>query len=126
MRWDRLDTTLTFGQRSAPKVFSAIVDWQRGYLPVECDQALAVILQVRLELGIPIAAHKTEGPTLCLTFLGTQIDTTHMESSDKLSHEKAMVDNWRNKKVQTKGDLQSLIGHVATVVLPGHISQATH
>ena len=113
IRWEHntfIDTALPFGLRLAPKIFSAFADtlawvmWQRGikwqlhYLdnflflgsPNSVDYALA--LQQAIDtckcLGVPVAAHKTEGPSTCLTFLGIQIDTVAMCLSlaeDKLS-----------------------------------------
>ena len=76
-------------------------------------------------MSLYIAAHKTEGPSCQLTFLGIQIDTIRMELNlppDKLARITAMVLEWRGKKVATKKQLQSLVGslsHAASVVIPG-------
>ena len=152
IRWGEevfIDTALPFGLRSAPKIFSATSDalaWilqARGvthqlhylddYLLVgppgtpTCAQALQCTLVTCQELGVPVAAHKTEGPSCQLTFLGIQIDTSRMELSlppDKLAHISATVDEWRGKQAATKRQLQSLIGtlsHAATVVIPGRV-----
>ena len=150
IRWGQdvyIDTALPFGLRSAPKIFSALSDalaWilksrgvshQLHYLDdfllvgapnsTECAQALQSTLQACQELGVPVATHKTEGPSCQLTFLGIRIDTLKMEISlppDKLTYVTAMVLEWRNKKVAAKKQLQSLIGtlsHAASVVTPG-------
>ena len=150
LRWGGyvyIDTALPFGLRSAAKIFSALADalaWilhaegvihQLHYLDdflvlgppddPECGQALSRTLQVCQDLGVPIAAHKTEGPSKQLTFLGIQVDSIKMELSlppDKLTRITAMVLQWREKRVASKRDLQSLIGtlsHAATVVPPG-------
>jgi hypothetical protein len=77
------------------------------------------------EAGSPVAAHKTEGPSTCLTFLGIQIDSVAMQLSlppDKLSRIRGLVLSWRSKRAATKQELQSLIGHLshaATVVQHG-------
>ena len=41
-----------------------------------CKQALDKTLEWCSHLGIPIAAHKTEGHTISLVFLGIELDTT--------------------------------------------------
>ena len=150
IRWGQdvyIDTALPFGLRSAPKIFAALSDalaWilhsrgathQLHYLDdflllgapgsQECSQSLQLTLATCQELGVPVASHKTEGPTCCLTFLGIHIDSVSMELSllaDKLARVSAMVRDWSNKRVATKRQLQSLIGtlsHAATVVAPG-------
>jgi len=98
MKWkERLyvDTALTFGLRSAPKIFSALADallWileSEGvdglhYLDdflifgppslEESGDLLAKVLEIFARLGIPVARDKTEGPTRVITFLGIEID----------------------------------------------------
>ena len=76
---------------------------------------------------MPVAAHKTEGPSSSLTFLGICVNTVSMELSlppDKLARimTAQAVLEWRDRKVATKKQLQSLIGtlsHAASVVVPG-------
>ena len=142
-----VDTALPFGLRSAPKIFSAFADalawilhargvvWQLHYLddflflgaPTDnsCGRALDVALDTCGELGVPVAAHKTEGPASQLTFLGILVDTVTMSLSlpgDKLTRILGLVLSWRSKKTASKRELQSLIGHLshaAMVVLPG-------
>ena len=41
----------------------------------ECQANLEKMLDCCSKLGIPIAQEKCEGPTTCLTFLGTEIGT---------------------------------------------------
>ena len=142
-----IDTALPFGLRSAPKIFSAFADalawimhrrgvrWQLHHLddflflgpPKEttCAVALQEVHATCRDLGVPVATHKTEGPTTQLTFLGIQVDTEAMQLSlapEKLSQILALVLSWRSRQSATKQELQSLIGHLshaATVVLPG-------
>ena len=103
IRWGQdifIDTALPFGLRSAPKIFSAVVDvlaWilhsqgvthQLHYLDdfllvgppesPECGQSLQLTLSICGELDVPVAAHKTEGPSCALTFLGICIDTVSL------------------------------------------------
>ena len=60
-----------------------------------------------------------------LVFLGIELDTVGLQlrlPSEKLVHIEALIQSWPCKKVASKGELQSLIGHLshaATVVKPG-------
>ena len=96
-----IDTVLPFGLRSAPKIFTAvanapeyILQQQRvshimyyldDYLlfgsPGTSDYQIALYttMQECSSLGVPIAEHKTEGPTQALTFLGIEVDTERMK-----------------------------------------------
>ena len=150
IRWGQhkyVDIALPFGLRSAPKIFSAVADalaWiiaangvtrQLHYLDDflflgppnsnECALSLQTALQACRLLGMPVATHKTEGPSSQLTFLGIQIDTVAMQLSldkAKLARISALVFSWRSKRSASKQELQSLIGHLshaATVVQHG-------
>ena len=92
MRWrDQLyvDKVLPFGLRSAPKIYSAVADGLQWILREagvdiihylddfliagspssrQCKQSLEKSLALCMELGVPVAPHKTEGPTSCLFF----------------------------------------------------------
>ena len=105
-----IDTALPFGLRSAPKIFSAVSDalawilqsrgtiWQLHYLDdflfmgpprdPTCAATLQEALTTLTTLGVPVATHKTEGPSTRLTLLGIQVDTEAMQlrlAQDKLS-----------------------------------------
>lgn len=125
IRWGQhtyVDTALPFGLRSVPKRFSAVADtlaWVMSANGVtrhlhylddflflgppnhdECASSLHTALQVCSQLGVPVANHKTEGPTTKLTFLGIQIDTEAMQlrlAQDKLTRISAIVFAWRSK-----------------------------
>ena len=59
------------------------------------DMALGTCAQ----LGVPIAAHKTEGPTHVLTFLGIKVDTVEQEirlPTEKLRRLQGEIRNWIN------------------------------
>ena len=126
MNWKGLlyiDQTLSFGLRSAPKIFNSIADaleWivrAKGaeltyhYLddfivigaPVssECAHNLEILLDACKEFGIPVATHKCTGPTTCLVFLGILIDTVRMEISlpeEKLEQLKSLLSAWKGRK----------------------------
>ena len=100
MRWEGktyIDPMLPFGLRSAPKIFNAVADmlnWRlqevgfpliRHYLDdyiiitppniIRCRELITILHREGSRLGVPIAVHKCDGPTTCITFLGIKIDT---------------------------------------------------
>ena len=141
------DGALPFGLRSAPKIFNAVADaleWcirQQGVALVEhylddyivmgpptteqCHSDLQTLERVCGELGVPLAPHKREGPTTCLTFLGIEIDTVAGSlrlPAEKLQRLVSTIQNWGDRKVCTRKELESLIGllnHACKVVRPG-------
>ena len=149
MQWKGklFDTALPFGLRSAPKLFNALADaleWimrSRGLRHVahylddfitvgslesdECAHNLHVALLTCEELGVPVAGHKCEGPSTCLTFLGIEVDTMAMELRlplDKLRRLKLLVAEWCHRKSCLRKELESLVGHLShacKVVKPG-------
>ena len=109
-----VDRALPFGLRSAPKIFTAVADavaWslhcsgiehQIHYLdnflffaaPGRGDTVLQAVLSVLSFLGVPVSAHKTEGPSPQVTFLGILIDTRRSQlrlTEPKLSRLQSMV-----------------------------------
>ena len=104
MRWNgRLfcNSTMPFGLRSAPIIFSAVADtleWivkSRGAShvfhhvddfvilgppnSVKCGGDLGLLMQACTELGVLVAEDKTEGPSTYLTILGIEVDSLAME-----------------------------------------------
>lgn len=64
-------------------------------------------------LGIPIAANKTEGPSTTLEFMGIILDTVRMEArlpADKVERIQASLALFQTKRTCTLKELQSLIG----------------
>lgn len=93
----------------------------REHAQAMLEQALALCV----ELGVPMAAKKTEGPTTCLTFLGIELDTIRMRArlpDDKLADLRRLTEVWVSKSTATVKELQSLAGvlnFAACVVRPG-------
>lgn len=141
-----VDTALPFGLRSAPKIFNTVADamqWifeQEGieslhYLDdflifgapdtQECKRNISQVLERCAKLGVPIAAHKTEGPSTIITFLGIELNTRSMTirlPDEKLSRLKKEIQQWNGRYSCTKQELQSLVGqlhHACCVVKPG-------
>ena len=149
MQWEGayyVDTTLPFGLRSAPKIFTAITDaaeWilkERGvqfclhylddYLIIgpnqeQCARDLRIVLSTFAELGLPVAKSKLEGPATCLTFLGFEIDSVLLEMrlpKDKLHDLQVTTSAWAGRRSCWKKELESLVGklaHASRAVRPG-------
>ena len=142
-----VDPMLPFGLRSAPKIFNALADGLEWHLrncgirqvfhylddfiivapphSSECAEALVTVTQACATLGVPLAEHKREGPTTCLTFLGIEVDTVASQlrlPQDKLCLLRSLLEVWRDRKVCERRELESLVGllhHACKVVLSG-------
>lgn len=149
MRWrDKLyvDKVLPFGLRSAPKIYNAVADallWtlrREGVDAIhylddfllagapdsdQCGLGLRSSLEWCRQLGVPIAAHKTEGPVTSLVFLGIEIDTVLLTlrlPEIKLTRLQGEIRRWVGRRSCSKRELLSLIGqlqHACCVVKPG-------
>ena len=90
-----------------------------------CPDAIKILDQCCTYLGIPVAEHKRDGPTTCITFLGIEIDTVSFElrlPADKLQRLQTLLRDWGDKKICTQRELESLIGllnHACKVVRTG-------
>ena len=72
------------------------------------------VLQTLANLGVPVAAHKIQGPSTALTFLGILVDTSMFElhlPSDKLTCLQDAIQQWACKRACTQRDLESFLGH---------------
>ena len=91
----------------------------------EAAQAKEIGLRVLEHLGVPVAAHKMEGPASLITFLGILVDTEAFElrlPAEKIGRLQALLDSWVAKKACTGKELESLLGHLshaASVIRPG-------
>ncbi len=150
MEWKNevyIDTTLPFGLRSAPLIFSAVADalqwvmekegvsWLAHYIDdfitvgapgtLECATNTTIMHEVCEKLGMPVEPDKDEGPATALSFLGLELDTVTLEvrlSVEKMGRLKALLGSWRGRKACKKRDLLSLIGsltHACRAVKPG-------
>lgn len=92
---------------------------------VKCCSALGKLKSRCSDLGIPLAAHKCEGPSTCVTFLGIVIDTAADElrlPAEKLEYLRGLLSDWGDRKTCSRRELESLIGylnHACKVIRPG-------
>ena len=90
-----------------------------------CLSNLNIVQDVCLQLGIPLALEKLEGPSQSLTFLGIILDTQSMEArlpDDKLLRIRTQLAAWLGKKKATKCEILSLVGllqHITKVAKSG-------
>ena len=144
-----IDRALPFGLRSAPKIFTAVADalaWSLHaggirfvlhYLDdflfigapnsLEATHAAQLATITFADLGVPVAVHKTEGPSSCVTFLGIQVDTDKGQLRfpwEKLQRVRDKVQPWLHRGSHTRKDLESLLCHLsnaAMVIRPGRV-----
>ena len=79
------------------------------------DRTMALVLMLFKTLNIPIASHKTEGPTTCLEYLGIILDSNKLEARlplNKVERINEILLSFLDKKSCTKRELLSLLGHL--------------
>ena len=67
----------------------------------ECENSLQKLKLVCEDLGVPLAAEKQAGPSMCIKFLGIIIDTVKQElrlPRDKLDRLLAGIQQWQARK----------------------------
>ena len=155
IRWEGklyCSAMLSFGLRSAAKIFNALADaleWiirSRGVSHVahylddfvvvgapsspQCADDLRTLESTCRELGVPLAVAKCVAPTTQLTFLGIEINSIAGSIRlplDKLSRIQASLCAWGDKETCRRRELGSLIGllhHACKVVRPGRLFSA--
>jgi hypothetical protein len=88
-----------------------------------CQQDLHTFLQLCDDIGIPVAPHKTEGPTTTITFLGIELDSIAMQARLPISKLHAYTQDvvaLANSSKTTLKNLKATIGKLqfATTVIP--------
>ena len=94
-----------------------------GKTQAECRHALDQFTKLCADLGVPLAPHKTVGPTTVLTFLGVELDTIQMQARlplDKLHTYTSDLEELLQHKKVTLRHLKSTIGKLefSTAVIP--------
>ena len=140
-------TRLVFGSRSSPKIFDSLsraICWIASnvfniqnilhllddFLTIDspeflADRTMALLLMLFKTLNIPLASHKTIGPTTCLEYLGIILDSTSLEARlpvNKVHRINNILVSFLDKKSCTKRELLSLLGHLnfaSRVIRPG-------
>ena len=128
-----LDLSLPFGFRLGAFFFQKLSDairyimQQQGFpylqnyiddliyigLPSSVDQAYHTLLHLLQELGLEISIKKLNPPDTKVVCLGILIDTiqrTMAIPADKLQQIMSVCEDWSDKRVCTKNQLQSLLG----------------
>ena len=86
---------------------------------------MALLTMLFRRLGIPLAPHKTIGPTCILEYLGIELDTIKMQArlpQNKLERLRVLLDEFIARRTCTKRELLSLLGHLnfaCRVIVPG-------
>ena len=142
-----IDAMLPFGLRSAPLIFSAVVDavawimsqhvvsWLDHYIDdlisagcpstTECARITELMHTVCRKVGMPVEPENDQGPATTITFLGLKLDTVALEvrlPQDKLANLRTLLRSWRGRKACGKRELLTLIGsmsHALRAVKPG-------
>ncbi|VDI05554.1 Hypothetical predicted protein [Mytilus galloprovincialis] len=138
---------LTFGCRSSPKIFDTvsqavcyiaeknykvqhILHLLDDFLTIDHpdedgERTMAIMMTIFKRLNIPIASHKTVGPTTCLEYLGIILDSQKMETrlpDNKVQRICNFIRKILHKSSCTKRELLQLLGHLnfaSRVILPG-------
>ena len=90
-----------------------------------CQNSLEVFKRLCARLHVPLALHKTEGPSTKITFLGIGLDTSAMQAflpELKLKQYKLDITEVQSKKKIKLRELKSLLGKLqfaTAVVMPG-------
>ena len=87
----------------------------------ECAQQLLILTHICGVLGVPLADEKREGPTSKMEVLGIELDTELMQMSlpaKKLTEIKLLLASWRGKKMASKVEIQTLVGHLQKTQYP--------
>ena len=74
--------------------------------------------------GIPVASHKTKGPSTSVTFVVDMVQFQLRLLLEKVTQLWGLVSDWCHERSCTRKELESFIGHLAhaaTVICPGWI-----
>ncbi|XP_053178134.1 uncharacterized protein LOC128361632 [Scomber japonicus] len=128
---------LTFGCKSSPKLFDTssdalcwilcnnhgiqfLVHLLEDFLLISPPSSppasgIATLTAVFADLGVPLSAEKTEGPSTSLEFLGITLDTNSFQAPlpiEKLKRICLLISNFLMAPSCTKRQLLSLLGHL--------------
>ena len=85
------------------------------------DRALSMFQ----DLGVPVAMHKTEGPTTSLMFLGIVIDTELLQlqlPEEKLGRVRELMRSWLPRRSCRRKEFESLLGHLSHAAVVIHLA----
>ncbi len=150
IKWEKKHyfySRLVFGCRSSPKLFDQLAEaicWIAihkykvsnllhlldDFLTIDhptfdAERTMAIMCRLFKILGVPLATHKTEGPTTCLDYLGITLDTVKFEArlpQNKIERILGIIGEMKQLTRCTKRQILSLLGHLnfaARVIPPG-------
>ena len=91
------------------------------------QQGIRLATDTFCSLGVPVASHKTEGPSSYIIFLGIVVDTSLCQlclPEEKLQRLQVMMSEWQARKKCTCKELERLLGHLSyasRVIWPGRV-----
>ena len=91
----------------------------------ECTNALKAFLDLLADIGLPLSADKTVGPTQVITFLGVELSTIELMASlpsDKIVQYIDEIEHFLCLEKATLKQVQAVIGQLQwanAVVVPG-------
>lgn len=127
---------LTFGCRSSPHIFNSLSealcwillnvckltfvlhlldDFLLIDFPSSQSSILNILKQIFSDIGVPLSAEKTLGPSTSLEFLGISLDTVKMQASlpqEKLLRIRSFLESFSSIHSVSKRDMLSLLGHL--------------
>ena len=104
---------------------SALVQYLDDFLlmssPARGLEQLNSLLNVFMDLGLPLAMENLEGLSPCVTFLGIELDSVALKVQfpQKISKLRRLIRKWLGRRSCLKKELQSLVGklqHACKVV----------
>ena len=123
-RFSQLLLTPLLGPYTRPGSSSTFITWL--ILARPGLGAASPALSTMAHLGLPVADHKTEGPSTQVTFLGILIDSDLFQlrlPAAKLERLQSLVRLWASRRSCTRKELESFLGHLSQAAIVVHLGR---